>query len=188
METLIGFALRATANPALSLTTALEWEPLMLALALLVGAAALLILEFFIVSFGVLLALSLAALGGSIYFAFKASSAVGWIFVVATPVLAFYLTRWGIRRMRESKLVASHEITAEAGYHHRTDQLGIKPGETGVMVTPGHPSGRARFAGGECDVQAVSGALDADQRITVSRIEGPVVYVSAESNTDEPAE
>ena len=134
------------------------------------------------------LALSLAALGGSIYFAFKASSAVGWIFVVATPVLGFYLTRWGIRRMRESKLVASHEITAEAGYHHRTDQLGIKPGETGVMVTPGHPSGRARFAGGECDVQAVSGALDADQRITVSRIEGPVVYVSAESNTDEPAE
>jgi len=153
-------------------------EPFLLAVALLAAAVALLILEFFLVSFGLLLVLALAAVGGAIYFAFVSSDAVGWIFVCITPVLGFFLTRWGIGRMQRSKLIPKREITAEAGYHHRADLIGIAVGTVGEMVTPAMPSGRARFEGGEIDVQAVSGSLERAMGVRVERIDGPVVYVS----------
>ena len=52
------------------------------------------------------------------------------------------------------------------------------PGASGVMVTPARPSGRARFAGGECDVQAQSGVLARGAKVTVLRIDGPIVFVA----------
>lgn len=154
------------------------WEPLLYAVALLVGAVALLVLEFFVVSFGVLLVAALAAVGGALYFAFQVSDAVGWLFVLIVPVLAYGVTRWGIARMQSSRLIPKRAITEEAGYHHYVDSLGIAPGSEGRMVTPGRPLGRARFGGGECDVQAISGVLELGANVVVERVEGPVVYVS----------
>jgi len=154
------------------------WEPLLWAFALLVVAGALLILEFFVLSFGLLLLGALAAVAGAIYFAFQASPVAGWLFVVATPAIGFGLTRWGLARVQQSKLIPKSEVSAEAGYHHLADQLGVRPGSVGKMVTPAHPSGRARFSGGECDVQVVSGSLERAASVQVERIEGPVVYVT----------
>lgn len=156
----------------------LQWEPLLWAFALLVVAAALLILEFFLVSFGILLAGACAAVAGAIFFAFQANVLVGWLFVVATPVLGFGITRWGLARVQQSNLIPKSEVSAEAGYHHLADQLGVRPGSVGEMVTPAHPSGRARFAGGECDVRVVSGSLERAAPVQVERIEGPVIYVT----------
>ena len=55
--------------------------------ALLVLAALILILEFFVVSFGLLSVVSIACVAGAIYFAFLAGEVVGWTFTVVTPVL-----------------------------------------------------------------------------------------------------
>ena len=159
-------------------TAAMDWETLGYALGLLVLGVVLLVLEFFVVSFGLLLAASLACAGGALYLAFVAHDAAGWTMTVSLPIVAVLVIRWGLARIRTSRLVPQAEITAEAGYHHLTEQIGVGPGSEGVMVTPAHPSGRARFPGGECDVQAQSGSLERDERVVVRRIDGPVVFVS----------
>jgi len=162
----------------------LDWPTLALALSLMAVAAGLLVLEFFIVSFGLLLALALVSVGFSIYYGFAVGTATGWGFVAMTPVLGWCLTRWGLTRVQASKLVTQAEITAEAGYHHASDRINVAAGATGEMVTSARPTGRARFADGECDVQVRSGALDRGARVLVRRIDGPVVYVDAIADID----
>ena len=157
----------------------LDWRNLGIAGGLLVLAAGLFVAELFVVSFGVLVVSSIAAAAGAIYYAFEAGTTAGWSFAVTTPVLAVGLVRWGVGRVRASRLlVAQDEVTAESGYHHRADAVGARPGAIGVMVTPARPSGRARFEGGECDVQVQGGVAETDTRVAVRRLDGPIVFVS----------
>jgi len=163
---------------ALSASAGVDWQALWLALGLLVLAVALLVLELFVVSFGILLVGSIASAVGAIHYAFVASDATGWVMTVTVPILAAVLARWGLARIRRSRtLVPKSEITAEAGYHHHAETVGVHPGAAGVMVTPARPSGRARFDGGECDVQVQSGSLGRGARVVVLRIDGPIVFV-----------
>ena len=152
----------------------MDWQALWLALGLLILAVALLVLELFVVSFGILLVASVASAAAAIHYAFVASDATGWAMTVAVPILAMVLARWGIARIRRShRLVPKSEITAEAGYHHHAETVGVRPGAAGVMVTPARPSGRARFDDGECDVQVQSGSLGRGAKVMVLRIDGP---------------
>ena len=73
----------------------LSWELVAWAVALLVLSAVILVLEFFVVSFGLLTAVSIACLGGAIYFAFLAGPTAGWTLTIVTPVLAVQIVRWG---------------------------------------------------------------------------------------------
>ena len=159
--------------------SALDWETLGYAIALLVLGVVLLVLEFFIVSFGALLVAAIGSVAYAIYLAFVAHDVAGWIMVVVTPVLGVTLTRWGLRRIRTSRVVPQSEITADAGYHHLTERLGIAEGAIGTLVTTARPSGRARFEGGECDVQVQGPPLDRGARVVVNRIDGPIVFVAA---------
>ena len=164
---------------ALSVSAGVDWHALGFALGLLVLAVALLVLELFVVSFGILLVASIASALGAIHYAFVAGDAIGWAMTLAVPVLAVVLGRWGLARIRNSgRLVPKSEITAEAGYHHHAEQVGVHPGAEGVMVTRARPSGRARFDGGECDVQAQSGSLGRGEKVVVLRIDGPIVFVA----------
>jgi membrane-bound ClpP family serine protease len=105
---------------------------------------------------------------------------------VVVPILAVVLGRWGLARIRKSRrLVTQSEITAEAGYHHHAEKVGVHPGAAGVMVTPARPSGRARFDGGECDVQVQSGSLGRGAKVVVLHIDGPIVFVAPAAD-DEP--
>ena len=155
-----------------------DWLSLGWALALMTVAVAILVLEFFVVSFGLLSVVSIACVGGAIYFAFLASELVGWTFTLATPVLGVVIVRWGVRRIRTSRLVPRAEVTADAGYHHVAERIGVNIGAVGTMVTPARPSGRARFDGGECDVQVQGRPLEAADRIVVRRIDGPIIFVA----------
>ena len=76
-----------------------------------------------------------------------------------------------------SKLVPQSEITEEAGYHHVADRIGVTIGALGRMVTPAHPSGRASFDGGECDVQARGRALERGVAVRVVEIDGAIIFV-----------
>ena len=154
------------------------------AILLLIVALALLVAEFFIVSLGLLAVAALAAAAGSIYFAFAAHDAIGWLFVVTVPLLAAATVRWGLRRIQQSHVVPQAEITADAGYHHVAERLGIAIGSTGVMVTPARPAGRARFAGGECDVYGQGQALERDAAIVVVGIDGPSINVALVPTSD----
>ena len=155
----------------------IDWIYTGYALALLALGIVLLVFEFFIVSFGLLLACSIASTAAAIYFAFRASDVIGWTMVIVVPILAVFLVRRGFARLRTSRIVPKSEITGEAGYHHVADRLGIRPGSIGTMVTPARPSGRARFPGGECDVQVRGGTLEASDRVVVGEIDGAIVFV-----------
>ena len=160
---------------------AIDWPSMFIALGLLVLAAVLLVLEFFVVSFGLLLLVCLACVAGALFYAFAASELVGWVFVLVVPVLGFYVTRWGLARVKQSKLVTQAEVTAEAGYHHATDRINVHEGVVGEMLTAARPTGRARFEGGECDVQVRGQPLERGARIVVDKIDGPIVFVIAQS-------
>jgi membrane-bound serine protease (ClpP class) len=170
---------------ALSASAGVDWQSLWIALGLLVLAVALVVLELFVVSFGVLLVASIASAAGAIHYAFAANDAAGWAMAAAVPILAVVLARWGLARIRRSRtLVPKGEISAEAGYHHHAETVGVRPGASGVMVTPARPSGRARFTGGECDVQAQSGVLARGAKVTVLRIDGPIVFVAPDGDEE----
>ena len=120
---------------------------------------------------------NVASTAAAIYFAFRAADVVGWAMVIVVPILAVFLVRRGLARLRTSHIVPKSEITEEAGYHHVADRIGIGPGSIGTMVTPARPSGRARFPGGECDVQVRGGTLETSARVVVGEIDGAIVFV-----------
>ena len=155
-------------------------EPLLYSLGLLVAGLVLLWLEVLVVSFGLLSVAAIACLAGAVYFGFVVSPALGWLLALLTPVLAIVVLVQGVRRVSSSNLVMRGEMSADAGYHHATERHGVQVGDTGVMMTPGMPSGRARFDAGECDVRGQGGSLEAGVTVRVLRIEGPTVEVVAQ--------
>ncbi|MGI9333061.1 MAG: hypothetical protein ACR2RL_07875 [Gammaproteobacteria bacterium] len=154
-------------------------EPLLYAVALLLLGLGLVVLEIFIVSFGLLSVAAVGALAGAVYFAFQAGTVPGWLFTVTAPVAAGLILRAGIKRLAKSKVVPQAEIRADAGYHHLAEQLNVRPGSMGTLVTPARPTGRARFEGGECDVHARGLALESGSKIVVTEIEGPTITVKS---------
>jgi len=161
-------------------------DSLIYAFVLLLIGFALLVLEIFVVSFGLLMTAGIACLGVSVYFAFGAGTAVGWLFLTVSIVVGAWVLRWGFNRIRGSSMVPKAEIAADAGYRHAAERIGVGVGSAGVMVTSAFPTGRARFPGGECDVQVQHGTLEADTPILVRRIDGPIVFVVADNAVEEP--
>ena len=161
------------------LAAGVDWPALWVALGFLVLAVVLLVLEFLVVSFGVLLVASLGSALAAIHYGFVASDATGWMMTVLVPIFAVVFGRWGLERVRRSRWLVGHgQITADAGYRHHAEGVGVRPGAVGVMVTPARPSGRARFDGGECDVQVQSASLEAGASVVVLRIDGAIVFVA----------
>ena len=157
----------------------LDWTALLVSLGLLGAAAVLIVLEVFVVSFGLLLAAAVACAGGSIWYAFAAHDAAGWVSVALIPVGALFAGRWGFVRIRSSRsAVPKSEVVADAGYRHVAERLAVGPGTRGMLVTPSRPVGRARFAGGECDVQVHGPVLETGAEVVVERIDGPIIFVT----------
>ena len=170
----------STDAPLLTEAAGAGMEPLLYAVVLLVVGIALLVIEFFVVSFGVLTVAAVLSVTAAIYFAFSFSDLAGWSFAIATPLIGVATVRWGIRRIRTSSMVPQTEITADAGYHHVAERMGITVGSVGTLITSARPSGRARFAGGECDVQVEGLPVEPDAKVVVKRIDGPIIFVVVE--------
>ena len=161
----------------------LDWTALLVSLGFLGAAAILVVLEVFVVSFGLLLIASIACAVGSIWYAFAAHEVAGWVSVTLIPVGALFAARWGLVRIRASRsAVPKSEVVADAGYQHVADRLSIGPGSQGVLVTAARPIGRARFPGGECDVQVRGPVLEAGSEVVVEGIDGPMIFVTGASS------
>lgn len=161
----------------MSFGTALAW-----ATALLILAAGLAVVEFLVVSWGMLLVGAAISSLVAIALAFHAHPAAGWIFTVITPVLGVIAVRLGFRLMRRNAAaVLPTEITATAGAADSAAALGIAAGAVGELVTAAFPTGRARFAGPSgptvLDVQVRGGVLARGDRVVVLAIDGPIIHV-----------
>jgi membrane-bound ClpP family serine protease len=155
---------------------------------LLVIAVILLLLEFLVVSFGLLGITALGFAIAGIWLGFASSAVVGWIMLAISPVIAFYVINWGLSRLQRSHVVPKAEINDDAGYRHVSQQLGVAPGSIGTLTSDAYPTGRARFAGGEIDVLIEGPSAAKGTAIAVIRIEGPTVIARAQSLTPAPAQ
>lgn len=177
------YLIQVAAVPVSEAVPAVAFNDVLVAIGLLALAAVLLLLEFLVVSYGLL---AIAALGCSItgiVLGFSSSPAVGWSLLGATPILAAVVVAWGLRRLMRSDLVPKQEITEDAGYRHATESLGVVIGTRGTLVTDAMPTGRARFPGGDLDVQVEGAAAMKGTVVTVRRIEGPSVIVFPDPGT-----
>ncbi len=163
----------------------MDWTALLVSVGLLGAAVLLVVIEVFVVSFGLLLVAAVLCAAGSIRFAFAAHEGAGWASLAVIPVGAVLIARWGIARIRESRAVPKSEVRADAGYRHVAERLAVGPGSEGVLVTPARPVGRARFAGGECDIQVHGPALEPGARVVVERIDGPIIHVTSPPPPDD---
>lgn len=159
-----------------------QWLPLIQIVLLMLTALVLLVLEFFVMSFGLLSAAALVSVIVAVYFAAQWDPLAAYITVLLALIMGIITVRWGLRRLGRSRLVPKAAISEHAGYRHVAQRLDIEIGSTGVLITSARPGGRARFSGGECDVQSLDGVLDIATPVMVDRIDGPVIYVKSLSD------
>ncbi|MDA3962861.1 MAG: hypothetical protein PF961_18920 [Planctomycetota bacterium] len=169
----------AQTAPGLEANSTSPLESLILATGLMLAAAALMVLELLIISFGILGIGAAGCAVAGIVIAFQTNLAAGWTFLAITPIAAVLLGRWGLARLQRSSLVPQAEVTADAGAHHIAERIGASVGAIGTLATNARPGGRARFAGGECDVHVIGGALNKGTAIIIKSINGPTISVVA---------
>ena len=172
-----------TESAAMSPQSAIAW-----AIALLILSAGLAIVEFLVVSWGMLLVGAAVSSIAAIALAFHAHPTAGWIFVVIVPVLFVVIIRSGFGLMRRNAAaVLPTEITADAGIRNQATQAGVAVGTLGELVTNAFPTGRARFGGTrspvELDVQVQGAVLSKGERVVVLSIDGAVISVGAARDT-----
>ena len=182
-----GFAYAAAGEPAKPTAIATPFTDLLAAAGLLLLAGGLVVAELLVVSMGMLAVLACVAAFAGIWLAFGVHPVAGWISLVVAPMIGTVAFRLGLDRMRRSSLVPQAEITADAGYQHTLDLLGIHVGAEGELVTDAYPSGRARFTTAkgavEADVQVGGGSLKRGARIRVTAIDGATAQVIAVTAT-----
>jgi membrane-bound serine protease (ClpP class) len=147
---------------------------------LLIAAAALMILEVMIPSFGMLGLLSATSYVFAVVLAFKASPADGFIVAgVGLMILpaAFLLGFRLIRRTplgRKTLLDAPEAASIQRGY---TAQNRLLIGQSGVALTDLRPSGVAEIGGVRTDVTAATEFVPKQTPVTVVSVDGTRVVV-----------
>ena len=106
-------------------------ESLGIALALLLLGVGLLVLEIFVVSFGLLMLASAASILGAIYFAFRYGTLVGWLLVIAAAVLVSVFLRWGLARIRRSRMVPSYQPSSNLAAFVPDSSIELRSGISG---------------------------------------------------------
>jgi membrane-bound ClpP family serine protease len=180
---LAAVAAPAAEQAAMSPVSAIAW-----ALVLLILAAALALVEFLVVSWGMLLVGSVISALVAISLAFHASTTVGWCFVAVVPFIGFFTVRFGFGLMRRNPAaILPTEITADVGIRHAAERAGVAVGALGELSTNAFPTGRARFNGPhgpvELDVQVQGAVLSRGDRVVVLLIDGPIITVGAAPDT-----
>jgi membrane-bound ClpP family serine protease len=181
---MIALAEAAQAAPAaMSPTAAIGWASLLLVL-----AGVLAVVEFLVVSWGMLIIGAVISAVAAVALSFQAGPAAGWTFLVLTPGVGIAAVAIGLRLMRRTKAaVMSTEITADAGLHHVADSHGVGPNALGELMTKAYPTGRARFNGRhgpvELDVVVQGAVLDQGARVVVLAISGPTITVGPAPDT-----
>jgi membrane-bound serine protease (ClpP class) len=138
------------------------------------AALAILVLEVFIPSGGVLAVMGGIGLVVSIYYGFQTSAilGVGQILasIIAIPLMFYY----GLRKMTLDKKLDSSE-----GFHSEKGGMDYLLNKQGVVLTSLRPSGAIIIEGKRYDVVTEGEMIDKDTPVNVVRIEGARIVVRA---------
>jgi membrane-bound serine protease (ClpP class) len=149
--------------------------------ALFLLGAVLLVVEAFIPGFGVFGIGGIISITASIYLASRSSADALRSLVLAlgaSAVLVVFLLRLGLRRGWFARLQLAQSLGTAQGYVARVQRVDLV-GRTGVAVTALRPAGTARFGESLLDVVSEGMFIPAGTAVTVVRVEGPRVVVSA---------
>ena len=160
---------------------------LILAVILFLLCAALLVVEVFVPSFGLITICAMGALAGGLVIFFNHSPIAGWlgvfVAVLMIPTVLFMAyklfpkTRFG----RNVSLAGPNRAKGDA--IPDTEQLEQMLGLFGRVTTPLHPVGMCDFSGQRLECVAESGYVDKDQTVEVIKVEGTQLTVRIKEKT-----
>lgn len=160
---------------------------LILAIVLYLLCAALLVVEVFVPSFGLITICAMAAMAGGLAIFFNHSLMAGWggviVAVVMIPtvlIMAYKLfpkTRFG----RNVSLAGPNRAKGDA--IPDTEQLEQMLGLLGRVITPLRPVGMCDFSGQRLECVAESGYVDKDQTVEIIKVEGTQLTVRIKEKT-----
>jgi membrane-bound serine protease (ClpP class) len=154
---------------------------ILLAIGLYLVSAALMIIEIFVPSFGVLGCMSLATLAAGIWIFFGISPAAGWIGVVIAALLIPGVIFGAYKIMPRTRFgkgvfLAPPERQRGEGVPD-APVLATMMGRIGTVVTPLRPVGTCRFDELRVECVAETGFVERNRKVKVIRVDGTQLTV-----------
>jgi len=135
-------------------------------------ALAILVLEVFVPSGGILAVLGGLGLAVSIYYGFQISPFLGigqiLVSIIAVPFMFYY----GLKKMTLNK-----ELNTKEGFHSDKAGMNYLIDKSGITLTPLRPSGTVIIDGKRFDVVTEGEMIDKDTPVKVVKIEGSRIIV-----------
>lgn len=154
----------------------LSWVLVLLGLAALFGG-----MEIFIPSFGFLTLCAIAALGGSVWFAFLVSPTFGTCYLLGLMIVLPVLVSFVLRMIPRTSVGKRIFLETPEEAPEAVDPLRVEfrrlVGQTGRAVSLMMPAGRVEVAGQFYDALSDSGAIEPNETITVVRFEAATLIV-----------
>jgi len=136
------------------------------------AALAILVLEVFVPSGGVLAVLGGLGLAISIYYGFRESIFLGIGQILASIIAVPLMFLYGLRKMTLNK-----ELDTKEGFHSDKSGMAYLIDKQGVALTPLRPSGAVIIDGKRFDVVTEGEMIDKDTPVKVAKIEGARIIV-----------
>jgi len=157
-----------------------------LSIFLMLLMAAFILLELITPTMGLLSAMALVALIGSIAMAYRVSSHYGLAIAIVDIALVPVTILVGLHYMKTSRMTvnAAVEAGSQDGLAKRHAAL---VGKTGVALTPLRPAGTVRIGDERYDVITEGTHVDPNSTVRVVRVEGDKIVVRLEKPSDKPA-
>lgn len=146
---------------------------------------ALIILELFIPSAGLVGVVGFGFLLAGLLFnsASMAATALNLLVAFVLSVVAVLtVLKMGYRFRFGEKFVLRSALGRQEGYRPTGKDYRIYLHQTGSTLTPLRPVGKALIGGDEVEVIAPNSMIDAQQSVTVYRVDGSTLYVRATTN------
>ena len=162
--------------------TSTELSPnawILVASVLLLVCLGLFLLEFFIPSLGLIMALATLCSAGSIWSAFQAGPVAGWVFVTLSVTGIPSIVVVGFKLMKHSSMVVNREVTSTIIDDDQAAALEALIGQRGPALSILRPTGTARIADRTLSVQSRGEFIEKGDAVEVTAVESNLIYVKA---------
>lgn len=158
---------------------------MMLAVALLIIGIAVILLEFFIPSFGLIGVIGAASVVGSIVLAYRVSSTAGSIFLIAAlitvPVLMMLFFKLFPRTFFGRKLILGRRFHKEDGFtSYSPEKYKELKGCSGTALTDLRPSGMILVDGKKLSAVSSGEYIEKGRPVAVIKTEGSRIVIRQE--------
>ena len=139
----------------------------------------LFLLEFFIPSLGLIMAVATLCSAGSIWSAFQSGTVAGWVFVTLNILGIPSIVVVGFKLMKRSPIVLRDEITSTIIGDDQAAALEALIGQRGPALSMLRPTGTARIADRTLSVQSRGEFIEKGETVEVTAVESNLIYVKA---------